>query len=325
MTVDSWDWSPTVPTVSGVALTSSPSSPVQGLISGGTEWEVTISGSGFVPGSTVDFVEESSGTPTVDNVILPATNVSVVSSTSITADPPAVVEGSTYFVTVTTPGGTNAYIPYPSTSDVFTYVAVAPSNVSIASGGTGSISGATEVTIDGTGFVDGSTVNFVPENSSVTGATTLPGTSVTVVSGNEMTAFSPVGAVEPNYYVTVTTPTGTSATTSNAVFTYTPLTPVVGNLTYTEPSPSTGGYFTITGVGFLSDATVTLVAETNGTTGASYAATGITVTGYTTIEADAPAVPTGHGATTTFYVIVTTTWGSTSYPSSTPSPIFSYS
>ena len=86
MTVNSWEWSPLVPIVTGIT-------PATGLITGGTS--VVISGSGFVSGATVNFVE-ASGSPLAPsgNVILPGT-VTAVGATSITARSPAVIVGTT--------------------------------------------------------------------------------------------------------------------------------------------------------------------------------------------------------------------------------------
>ena len=87
----------------------------------------------------------------------------VTSSTSIMAPTLAVTEGTTFYVTVTTPGGTGAH----NSSAVFTYSAVAPNVTSISTGGSptpgGSIAGGTAVQITGTGIFTGATVNFVEE------------------------------------------------------------------------------------------------------------------------------------------------------------------
>jgi hypothetical protein len=92
-----------VPTVTGI-------SPNSGPAAGGTV--VTITGSGFTGATSVDF-----GTT-------PASGITVVSATTITADSPAGTGVAN--VTVTTPGGTSA----TSTADQFTYVA-APTVVTV--------------------------------------------------------------------------------------------------------------------------------------------------------------------------------------------------
>jgi hypothetical protein len=107
MTVQSWIFNPVVPTVTGI-------SPTTGSTSGGTT--VTITGTGFASGASVNFVDAKSGT----NWVLPASSVTVVSSTSITVKSPATPSSSTdtaYNVTVTTPEGTSAV----SSHSAFTY------------------------------------------------------------------------------------------------------------------------------------------------------------------------------------------------------------
>ncbi len=115
ITVNSWLFSPTVPTVTALSTSGGGAG---GSITGGTT--VTITGSGFVNGaSTVNFVEESGGVPATDNTVLPASNVVVNSSTSLTAVSPEVIEGTTYFVTVTTPTGSKRLHLQWNWSDIY--------------------------------------------------------------------------------------------------------------------------------------------------------------------------------------------------------------
>ena len=169
------------PIVSGV-------SPSAGPLAGGTT--VTISGSNFASGATVAFGNT------------PGTDVTVNSPTSITATSPAGT--GTVNVTVTVGSGTSA----TSAADQFTYDA-APTVTNVSSN-TGPSSGGTSVTITGSNFVTGATVDFGTNN---------PATVVTVTSPTSITATSPAGTGTVN--VTVTTPGGTSATNSNDQFTYT--------------------------------------------------------------------------------------------------------
>jgi hypothetical protein len=123
------------PTVTGV-------SPNSGSTLGGTA--VTITGTNFLTGATVTF----GGTA--------ATNVVVVSSTSITATTPA---GSAGAVTVTvTVGGQSG-----SLASGFTY-AVFPTVTSVSPIG-GPTAGGTAVTITGTNFATGATVTFGSDGS----------------------------------------------------------------------------------------------------------------------------------------------------------------
>jgi hypothetical protein len=231
MTVNSWEWSPVVPTVSSI-------SPTSALITGGT---ITVTGSGFVAGATsVNFVSESGGSPNKDSVIapiptgasaavpavgtfsVPAANVTVSpGGTSLTSAVPAVDQGTTFFVTVTTPGGTSAYDPNPSNpnaNDIVTYSSAVVPAISSISPVAGFNTGGTAVTITGIGFYNGAS------NAVVTFVGSSSFTAVTFVnSPTSITAFSPnVAPAVGNFYVTVTTPGGTSAS-HNFVFVYSQL------------------------------------------------------------------------------------------------------
>jgi IPT/TIG domain-containing protein len=114
-------------------------SPNTGSTVGGTR--VTISGSGFQSGATV----------TLDGA---ATNVSVISSTAITATTPAHAAG-TVDVVVTTPGGQSGRL-----TGGYTYAGIPPASITAVSPNTGSTGGSTTVTITGTGFQPGTTVTL---------------------------------------------------------------------------------------------------------------------------------------------------------------------
>ena len=161
-------------------------SPNSGSMAGGTA--VTITGTNFVTGATVTF-----GTAA-------ATNVVVVSGTSITATTPA---GSAGAVTVTV---TNAGSQSGSLTSGFTYVLVP--TVSSVSPNSGPPAGGTAVTITGTNFASGATVKF--------GSTAA--TNVVVVNSTTITATTPA---ESSGAVTVTvTVNGQSGSLTNG-FTYT--------------------------------------------------------------------------------------------------------
>jgi hypothetical protein len=323
MITDSWLWSPTVPTVTGISNTPGPpSGGATGSISGGAT--VYITGTGFVAGATVNFVEEAGGVPTSDNKVLSAQSEAVNSSTEITAVSPAITEGSMYFVTVTTPSGTSAY----SANDIFTTTTVVPT-VTGLSPATGTIAGGDAVTITGTGFFTGATVNFVQElnGTAVTGGTVLASQYVTVNGSTTITAVSP-GVVGGSlcqgstanycYFVTVTTTAGTSATGSNDIFTYTPLVPICSSI-----SPSTGSastVVTILGTGFLTGATVSFTPESGGKPVSGTVLTvnppAVAVISSSTITVPAPSPDTG---VSTYFITVTTTAGTSQYL-----PIFTY-
>jgi hypothetical protein len=163
--------------------------PTSGPEAGGTS--VTITGSGFTGATAVDF-----GTT-------PATNVNVVSDTSITATSPAGT--GTVDVTVTTPAGTSP----TTTADQFTFTSTAAPTISGLSPTSGPETGGTVVTISGAGFTGATAVDFG----------TTPAASFTVVDDTTITAATPAGTGVVD--MTVTTPNGTSATSPADQFTFT--------------------------------------------------------------------------------------------------------
>lgn len=101
----------------------------------------------------------------------------------------------------------------------------------------GPVSSGTEVTVTGTNFVAGATVMF--------GST--PASSVTFVSGTQLTAIAPAGA-PGSVDVTVGTPTSASAVSPKDLYAYGP--PTIG--LFTPSSGVTGSYVKITGTAFAS-------------------------------------------------------------------------
>ncbi len=218
------------PTVTGI-------SPAGGTTAGGNT--VTITGSGFVSGASVEF-----GTAA-------GTGVTFDSSTQLTVTAPAHAAGPVH-VTVTTAGGTSA----SSSKDLYTYAA-APT-VTAISPTTGPTAGQTTVTITGSGFFSGATVKFG----------TIASSSVTISSQTQIKAVAPAAAAG-TVNVTVTTPVGTSATTVKDLYAYG--SPTVTS--FTPASGNTGSSVTVTGTGFslgmsvkfgsLSSPTVTVVSGTS--------------------------------------------------------------
>jgi hypothetical protein len=150
---------------------------------------VTLTGTGFSGATEVRFGSTN------------ATSFTVNSATSITVVSPAGT--GTVDVTVTTPAGTSPI----SSADQFTYgptvTKVEPSQ--------GPRGGGTTVTITGTGFTGATAVKF--------GSTSA--TTFTVNSATSITAVSPKVKRAGTIDVTVTTPAGTSPTSSADQFTYT--------------------------------------------------------------------------------------------------------
>jgi hypothetical protein len=164
--------------------------PASGPSSGGTE--VTIIGSGFVNGLSVDFGGN------------PATNVSLVSSTKVTATTPSHPAGAVD-IKISNPSGSSftsagSFNFVDPVANATTVTAISPES--------GPSAGGIPVTITGSGFVNGLSVAFGGS----------PASTVTVVNGTQVTAIAPAhpaGAIN----VTITDITGTSLT-SPGQFTY---------------------------------------------------------------------------------------------------------
>jgi hypothetical protein len=216
------DTSPVDKFTADVAPVVSGLSPNGGPRAGGTI--VTISGSGFAPGATVSFGSRA------------ATAVTFHSTTSLTATAPATFANAVD-VTVTTPGGSSAL----GLSDLF--ASGSPSIQSVEPDG-GDVGGGTFVVVIGSGFTPGATVAF--------GST--PATDVTVLSSSRLTAVAPAhvaGSVD----VGVTTKGGTSSANTSDLFAYD--SPTVTDVTPNTGPTAGGTWSTITGSGFVPDATVT--------------------------------------------------------------------
>ncbi len=212
--------------VAGLAVTSI--SPSSGPTSGGTA--VTINGSGFQSGATVDFLTPSTPAGT------PATNVVFVNSTTITAVTPAST-ADVADVRVTNPGGSSATL-----LSGYTYFATI--SVTGVNPGTGTTAGGTNVTITGTSFASGATVAFGGVNAPL----------VTFVNSGQLNATTPAHAAGP-VDVRVSNLNGDEAILTNG-FTYT-APPVVNNVSPNNGSPSGGNVVIINGSAFQSGATAT--------------------------------------------------------------------
>ena len=268
-------------TVSGSTPTVTGISPMAGPPGGGTA--VTITGTGFIP-----------NTPTaVDFGPTAATNVDVVSATTITADSPAgtgIVD-----VTVVTLAGTSATSP----ADQFSY----EPTVTSVSPRSGPMTGGTEVTITGTNLANVTAISFG----------TAEVTNLISASDTQLVVLSPAGSVFGPVNVIVTTSGGTSTASPADGFFYTAVgavQPLVSSISPKFGSPGGGTLVTITGTGFDPTAAATVYF------GAS-AATSVNVVSTTTITAVSP--PGTIGAVNVNVV----TLGGTS--PSTPASVFTYS
>lgn len=220
--------------VAGLAVTSI--SPTSGPDTGGTA--VTINGSGFLSGATVAFLTPSTPSGTA------ATSVVFVNSSQLTAMTPAST-ADIADVRVTNPGGANATL-----LSAYTYLStLSVTGVTPSSGPT---TGGTNVTINGTGFVSGSTVTFGG----------VAATGVVFVNSGQLTAVTPAHAAGP-VDVRVIKPNGDLAIRVNG-FTYT-APPVVTSVSPASGSPAGGNVVMVNGSAFQSGATVTFggVAGTN--------------------------------------------------------------
>ncbi len=177
---DAFTYTSSSPAISSV-------SPGSGGTTGGTV--VTITGSNFASGATVAFGGSS------------ATNVSFVSSTQLKATTPAHANGSVN-VAVTNPDGVNATLAGGFT---FGTAALSVNSVSPISG---PAAGGTRVTISGSDFQTGVSVNFGG----------LGATSVSLTNSSTLVAVTPVHS-SASVAVTVTNSSGKSASLPSG-FTY---------------------------------------------------------------------------------------------------------
>lgn len=197
-------------------------SPNAGSTAGGNT--VTINGTTFVSGASVKFGATASSL------------VTFVSATQLKAVAPAHAAG-TVDVTVTTPGGTSAIVA----GDKYAYGQPTVSSFTPTSGTTGS-----SVTINGTGFAPGAIVKFGLKASTV----------VTFVSGTQIKATVPNGAITGKISVTTAAGTGTSASNFTVTLSITGFSPTTG---------PAGTVVTITGIGFNSSS----IVKFNGTAASS--------------------------------------------------------
>ncbi len=242
-----------VPTVTAIA-------PATGTSDGGTA--ITVTGTGFRAGATVRI-----------GGIANATSVVVASGTSITAVTPAGLVGANA-VTVTNTDGQSGTL-----AAGFTYTAAAAPHVTSVAPTSGTVAGGTILTITGTGFVTGATITIGG----------IAATSVTVVNATTITATAPAASTSGAATIAVTNPDTQSGSLASG-YTYNPLpAPTVSAVTPNTGTTSGGTSVSITGTGFLANATVSVGGA---------AATGVTVVSSTAITATVPARPAGAVAVT---------------------------
>jgi 6-phosphogluconolactonase (cycloisomerase 2 family) len=261
----------TVPTLTSVV----PAVGVQGTTVAG----VTLTGSNFlVGGTTVD----------VTGTGVSVSNVNVASGTSITAD--FTITGTAtlgaHSVTVTTGAGT-------STGQTFTVNPPAPTLTSVAP--TAAVQGTTQsVTLTGTNFVAGATVNVSGTGITVSNINVVNGTTIT--ADLTLAVNATVGARN----VTVTTAGGTTAAQTLTV--QLPA-PGLTGLSLTTGAQTGTQTITLTGTNFQAGAT------TVGVTGTGVTVSNVNVSSGTTLTAD---FAVAGGATISARNVSVTTAGGTS-------------
>ncbi len=169
-------------------------SPTAGTISGGTS--VTLTGTNFQTGATVTLGGVS------------ATNVTVGSSTSITATTPAHAAGAVNVV-VTNPDSQNVPLV-----NGYTYTNPVPQITTLSPSSVGAGSAAFNLTVTGSGFVNGSVarVNGSDRSTTFTSSTQLsvsiPATDVASPASLGLTVFNPTpgGGLSNSATLTVTAP-----------------------------------------------------------------------------------------------------------------------
>ncbi|MBA4697230.1 MAG: IPT/TIG domain-containing protein [Legionella sp.] len=207
--------------------------PVMGAADGSTV--ATITGTGFVGSNTTVYVDSNP---------VPAADVTVNSSTSLTVKMPSHSAG-VVDVTVQTAGGTSIPI-----TGGFTYKD-APT-VGGLSASFGSTAGGATLTINGSNFVAGQTAVYL-------GTVEIPAASVTVTGDNSLSFLIPAQAAG-TVAVAIKTPGGTSAPVS-VNFTYVAA-PTAGAISVTA-GPATGGTtIALTGTNFVAGNTTVTVGNT---------------------------------------------------------------
>src|SRR5439155_26210145 len=132
-----------------------------------------------------------------------------------------------------------------TSADDFTYNAVQPAITSV-SPNNGPSGGGTSVTITGSNFINGASVNFG----------TTAATGVVVNSSTSITAVSP-GTLTPGQVdVRVITSGGTSPVVTGDHFTYNAVQPAVTSVSPNNGDSGGGTSVTITGTNFITGATV---------------------------------------------------------------------
>ncbi len=211
------------------------------------------------------------------------TGFTVVNATTITFTVPAGATSGP--IAVTTPGGTAT----STTAFTVTVPNPAPAITGIAPATAVAGSAGFTLTVNGTGFLNGSVVNF--------NGTAL---TTTFVSATQLTAAVPASAVASagSFQVTVTNAAPGGGTSAGVAFVVTAAAPTIASFTPTSGGPSTA--ITITGTNFTGATAVTI---------GTFAVASFTVVSATSITA---VLPTGSGSVSGFITVVTPAGSATS-------------
>jgi len=177
-------WQATLSLLSAEAPEVTAVTPEEG--SAGTDTAVTVTGSNFMAGLTVELVNGGSA--------YELSNILVVSATQILAAVPGSVPEGTYAVKVTNPDEQSASLPA-----AFTVFGAVP-GVSGVSPNVVNVNSPTPVTISGSSFLNGASVKLMGSGSE------FALSDVVVVSAVEITAVVPTGVPVGSYDVVVTNP-----------------------------------------------------------------------------------------------------------------------
>ena len=221
----------TINPASGPALTSI--APATSMV-GGTAFTLTVTGSGFVSGATVNFGSNAAITP------------SSVTSTQIVATIPAadIATASTVNVTVTNPGGGGT-----SNAQTFTINNPAPTVTSLSPSSATAGGAGFSLAVNGTGFVPTSVVKFngVAKTTTLVNATQLTAAITAADIATAGTATVTVTNPAPGGGTSANLPFTISAAAGPALTSIAPISAMAGGAAFT---------LTLTGTGFVAGATV---------------------------------------------------------------------
>ena len=212
------------PTITGISAPN----PAAGPLSGGSR--ITIDGTNFINGATVDM----GGT---------VCTVTSVTSTQIICTNASHAAGSVD-ITVTNPDGQSDTLASGYTYQTPILSPPSITGISAPNPAAGALSGGSRITIDGTNFIDGTTVDMGGSVCTVTSVT-----STQIVCTNASHAAG-------NVDITVTNPDGKTATLKNGYIYQAG--PVIYSITPDGGNPLGGSPITITGSGFLTGTTINI-------------------------------------------------------------------